>query len=190
MEWKPENYFAPAPLAELFPQAGPLVLDIGCGEGAFLTEMATRHPDHNFLATERMLERVRKVCKNTARFGLKNIRLLRLESAYSVKYLLPPESVRHAYVLFPDPWPKRAHHPRRLIQPEFLASVRTVLEPGGELRIKTDDLPYFLWIEKVAEAAPGFERVEWGELDLPVTNFERRFLAQGLPIHRLRLRKV
>lgn len=190
-EWIPANYFAEADPNEGFGRNAPLELDLGCGDGDFLVERARWHPERNFLGTERMLGRVDKVCRKAARLGLQNVRVLRLESAYVVKHLLPPQCVAMAHVLFPDPWPKRQHHPRRLIQEEFLQSVRRVLQAGAELRLKTDDLPYFQWMERVIAASPGFERIEWlDEPDYPLTNFERRFVGQGLPIHRARLRKV
>ena len=72
-----------------------------------------------------------------------------------------------------------------------MEAMHAALEHGGELRLKTDDLPYFQWMEKVIARAPGFIRIDWPEEpDYPITNFERRFLAQGLPIYRARLRKV
>jgi tRNA (guanine-N7-)-methyltransferase len=189
--WKPADYFRRAEWGEIFERPAPVELDIGCGDGAFLLAMAARRPDRNFLGTERMLGRVEKVCRHAARQELSNVRVLRLESAWSVKYLLPVASVSVAHISFPDPWPKRHHQPRRLIQDEFLVTMRSALAEGGELRLKTDDLPYFQWMEKVIARAAGFERIEWPEdPDYPVTNFEQRFLAQGLPIYRARLRKV
>ena len=190
-EWVPEDYFRRADPAAVFGRAAPLEVDFGCGEGAFLMRRAAQLPEHNFLGTERMGSRVEKVCRKAAHHGLANVRVLRLESLYVATHLLPAASVTVAHVAFPDPWPKRQHHPRRLIQDEFVRSVHTALLPGGELRLKTDDLPYFLWMEKVLARATGFERLEWPEEpDYPVTNFERKFLEQGLPIHRARLRKV
>ncbi len=191
VEFVPKNFFERVPMEVLFPRPGPLEVDIGCGEGAFLAAVATAHPAHNFLGIERLLGRVNTVCRIAAHRRLPNIRVMRVESSYVIEHLLPRESVAVAHVLFPDPWPKRYHHPRRLIQAEFMKALHGVLQPGGELRAKTDDLPYFQWMEKVFAAAPGFERVDWPEEpDAPVTNFERRFLAQDLPIYRARLRKV
>lgn len=190
-EWKPANYFERAKLSEIFPREAPIEVDFGCGEGAFLLARAQQKPERNFLGTERMLGRVTKVCRAIARQGLSNVRLLRLENAWATKHLLPLECVSIAHVAFPDPWPKRHHQPRRLVQVEFLEGIRTMLTPDGELRLKTDDLPYFQWMEKVIALAPGYERIEWeDEPDYPITNFERRFLLQGLPIYRARLRKI
>jgi tRNA (guanine-N7-)-methyltransferase len=190
-EWKPTDYFKQVQLEEIFARTAPLILDLGCGDGSFLVEMAKRHPEENFLATERMLGRVQKVARKIARHHLENARVLRLESHYVLKWMLPPACASIVYVLHPDPWPKRTHHPRRLIQAEFMESVGRVLLPGGELRVKTDDLPYFQWMEKVFAQSPQFERLDW-ELpaDWPQTDFERDFIAKGLPIYRARLRKV
>jgi tRNA (guanine-N7-)-methyltransferase len=189
--WKPSDILHRAARREIFEREAPLEVDIGCGEGAFLLEMASRHPERDFLGIERLLGRVTKVCRAAARQGLANVRVLRLESAYAVKHILPLESVSVAYVSFPDPWPKRHHQPRRLIQDAFLADLREVMVPGGELRLKTDDLPYFLWMQKVIARVPGWKQIEWPEdPEYPVTNFERRFLAQGLPINKARLQRV
>lgn len=191
VHWIPASILEPAKVEELFPNSGPLSVDYGCGEGAFVVAMAKRHPERNFLATERLVGRVEKVCRNAARLGLSNLRVLRLENLYIAKYILPPESVSVSYVSFPDPWPKRAHQSRRLVQPEFLSAVRRTLVAGGELRLKTDDLPYFQWMEKVVAEAVGWERADWPEDPAePLTNFEARFIAQGLPIHKTRLLKT
>lgn len=188
--WKPASIVHRATPEEIFGRGAPMEVDFGCGEGAFLLSMAERFPERNFLGTERLVGRAEKVCAKAARQGLSNVRVLLLESFYTVRFLLPREAVSTAYVLFPDPWPKRAHQSRRLFQDEFLEEVRLSLIPGGELRVKTDDLPYFQWMEKVMGRGRGWDRLEWPEDPAePLTNFEARFLAQGLPIHRARLRK-
>lgn len=191
IQWIPSSILNRANLPDLFPVQAPLTIDYGCGEGAFVLAMAQKHPERNFLATERLVGRVEKVCKTASRLGLRNIRVLRLENLYTARFLIPLESVAVSFVSFPDPWPKRAHQSRRLVQPEFLAAVRATLVPGGELRLKTDDLPYFLWMEKVISESSGWCREEWlEEPALPLTNFEARFIAQGLPIYKTVLRKV
>jgi tRNA (guanine-N7-)-methyltransferase len=191
IEFVPADYFARAKMEDIFPRPAPLQVDVGCGEGSFLEEMAQRHPEQNFLGIERLLGRVRKVCRAAARKNLENVRILRIETAYALRYVLPLQSVSVAYVLFPDPWPKRYHQPRRLVQDGFMEALSNILIPGGELRIKTDDQPYFQWIEKVIGRAKGYEKLDWPEeAGEPRTDFERRFLAQGMPIYRARLKKV
>ena len=190
-EFAPADYSARVRRDDIFERAAPLELDIGCGEGAFLEAIARQHPERDYLGIERLLGRVRKVCRNIARLDLANARVLRMESFYAVKNVLPLASVTVAHVSFPDPWPKRYHHRRRLIQATFLRELHAVLAPGGELRVKTDDEPYFLWMENAFAAVPGYERLDWpDDPAYPLTDFEQRFLAQGLPSYRARLRKV
>ena len=191
VEYAPANYTDRAKMEDLFTRPAPLELDLGFGEGAFIEALATRHPERNFIGIERLLGRVRKVCRSVARLGLENVRIIRIESYYALKHLLPLGSVSVAHVGFPDPWPKRYHQRRRLVQDDFMQALHPVLEPGGELRVKTDDEPYFQYMEKIFGRAQGWERLEWGDdPEYPLTNFEQRFLSQGLPIYKARLRKV
>ena len=191
LEFTPVDYFARQLLTDIFPRPGAFEIDLGSGEGAFILAMAQRHPERNFLGVERLLGRVRKVCRAIARHGLENARIVRIETAYALRYLLPLGSVSVAHVGFPDPWPKRYHQRRRLIQDGFMEALHAILGDGGELRVKTDDEPYFQWMEKTFERAKGYQRVDWVEdADYPITDFERRFTAQGLPTYRARLLKV
>jgi tRNA (guanine-N7-)-methyltransferase len=189
--WSPADFFREQPIEAIFPRRAPLVVDLGCGDGGFLVALAKRHPEWNFLGSERLLGRVEKVVRRIQRAGLANARLVRIESHYLVRWLLPAGSVAAAHVLHPDPWPKRHHHSRRLVQREFMEALHRVLEPRGEVYLKTDDKPYFQWMERVLAETPGFERIEWTEPeDWPRTDFEREFIAKGMPIYRARLRKV
>jgi len=192
LEFVPKSYFERFDISTIFERRAPLEVDIGCGEGALLLGMAGKHPERNYLGLERLLGRVHTVCRAAAKARLSNVRLMRIESLYAVEHLFPAQSVSVAHILFPDPWPKRHHQPRRLIQEKFLRALHGILEPGGELRIKTDDLPYFQWMHKAfAKVSELFTEAEWpNEPDYPCTDFEKRFLAQGLPIHRVLLRKV
>lgn len=189
--WQPADHVRRAQMSDIFTRPAPLEIDFGCGDGSFLLAMAARYPERNFLGTERMLGRVEKVSRAIARNGLTNCRVIRLESNYVAKWLLPFACAEFVHIGFPDPWPKRHHHSRRLFQDDFMESLHQVLAPGAEVRIKTDDQPYFQWIEKVIVRAKGFERIEWiEEADYPKTDFEQHFVDQGLPIYRARLRKI
>jgi len=188
LELVPESIVEPLDFLSVFGRAAPVEIDIGCGDGAFLVEMARRHPERDFLGTERLLGRVRRVCRRATKRGLGNLRVLQLESLYTTRYLLPPASVSVIHVLFPDPWPKRRHNVRRLVQVEFLDAAKVALVPRGILNLVTDDPDYAAHMRDVAEAHAGFRIVpDPPVLDYPETDFERRFREQGLPIYRLRL---
>ena len=188
VELIPESYIAPLDLVPIFGRVAPLQVDLGCGDGSFLSELAQRHPDQNFLGTEKLIGRVAKVCRKAA--SLENVRVLNVESSYAVRYLLPEASVETFYLLFPDPWPKRRHHRRRVVTKDFLDSIARALVKRGSLRIATDQRDYFEQIERTARNHSGFAIVDLDDVDLPATKFENRFRQQGAPIYRLSLRKV
>lgn len=188
VELIPPTYFAPLDLLALFGRTAPLHVDLGCGDGAFLCELAQRHPNENFLGTEKLIGRVAQVCRQAA--ALENVRVLKVESSYAVRYLLPEGSVETFYLLFPDPWPKRRHHRRRLVTNDFLDSIYRALADDGLFRIATDQLDYFRQIMDVAKNHFGFRRVDLDDVDLPRTKFEQRFTSLGISIHRLALRKI
>ena len=189
IELVPETYFAPLDLLATFGREAPLQVDLGCGEGDLLCELARKHPQRNFLGTEKLAGRVAKVCRKSA--DLENVRVLKVESSYAIRHLLPESSVETFYLLFPDPWPKRRHQRRRIVKLDFLDSIHRALEPAGVLRIATDQLDYFQQIEhSVRSTTVKFEFVDHEDVDLPMTKFERRFVDAGAPIYRLALRKI
>lgn len=186
----PTDYFAPLDLAQIFPNPAPLELDIGCGDGAFVVAQAERFPGRNFLGLEKLAGRVWRGCKKASRLGLTNVRFLRIESSYALQYLLPPASVEMVHLLFPDPWPKSKHRRRRMVTPEFLALVHRLLRPEGRLRIVTDQQKYFAAICAQISPADFLETAPEPEEEFPITTFEKHFLADGVAIYRLLLRKV
>jgi tRNA (guanine-N7-)-methyltransferase len=162
-------------------------LDLGAGDGGFALAYAAGRPETSLLAVERLLGRVRKIEKRAARAGLKNLRVLRLELGYTVRHLLPPGSVAIAHILFPDPWPKRRHWPRRLLQPDFVRDLARALRPGGDLRFTTDHAHYFETAQAaVAEAGVLARAPEWDWAADPKTDFQLGFEAEGRSIHRAR----
>jgi len=193
-EWMPADFFSRARVQDIFATTAltgysPLEVDLGCGEGRFLTEIAAEYPDRCFLGVERLLGRVKKSARRARQAGLENVRLLRLEGAYAVEYLLPHHSVDRLHLLFPDPWPKKKHHGRRMLRREFLPILARLLKPGGELLFKTDHEEYFAWArEEVADS--GWAELSWedGDFPYPTTDFEALWTGQGKPIYRLRLR--
>ena len=188
VELIPESYIAPLDLVAIFDRAAPLDVDLGCGDGSFLCELAQRYPEKNFLGVDKLTGRVAKTCRKAA--SLKNVRVLNVEISSAARYLLPPESVETFYLSFPDPWPKRRHHRRRVVTKDFLDSIARALVNRGSLRIATDQRDYFEQIERTARNHSGFAIVDLDDVDLPATKFENRFRQQGAPIYRLSLRKV
>jgi tRNA (guanine-N7-)-methyltransferase len=189
-ELLPENYFAQLDLLAVFGRVAPLEVDLGCGDGGFIAQLAVRFPERNFLGIEKLGGRVLRGCKKASRLGVRNVRFLRIESSYAIQYLLPPGSVEVVHLLFPDPWPKRKHKRRRIVQPAFLESVHRVLAPRGLFRIATDQEKYFSAIRELIAPEMFLDVTSTPDEPFPVTAFERHFVAEGAPIYRLELRKV
>lgn len=187
-EFIPADYFRRLNREELFADEAPLEVDLGAGDGTFLLQMAAHYPERRFLGVERLLGRVRKICRRAEREGLHNVRVLRLEAKYTVEWLLPPSSVSRLHLLFPDPWPKARHHKRRLVQQEFLSAVERVLAPGGEFLFKTDHAEYFEWASEELRAHPSLREIEWpdGAFYYPQTDFEAQWRAEGRSVFQLR----
>lgn len=190
IELVPANYFAPLDLAEVFSRPAPLEVDLGCGDGSFLVAMAEKFPERNFLGIERLFGRVRSASGRAARRAVPNVRVLRVETSYAVKYLLPPQSAAVAHLLFPDPWPKKRHQRRRIVTKDFLAAVHRMLAPNGCFRIATDQADYFAAIRDLLARSAFVEEPAAPEETFPLTTFERHFRAAGTPIYGLVLRKT
>ncbi len=188
IELVPETYVAPLDLTVIFGRVAPIHVDLGCGDGSFLSELARRYPEENFLGIDRLVGRVAKACRRAA--ALENVRVLNVESSYAVRHLLTEGSVETFYLLFPDPWPKRRHQRRRIVKLDFLDAIHRALAHNGFFRIATDQLDYFEKIRALAENHSGFAIVDLENSDLPMTKFERRFRELGAPIYRLSLRKI
>jgi tRNA (guanine-N7-)-methyltransferase len=186
----PELQVAPVEVAELFGRSAPLHVDLGCGDGSFLCEMAQQFPKTNFLGIERLTKRVEKVRRKAEK--IENVRVLRADSLFAVRYLLPESSVEAFYLSFPDPWPKRRHQLRRIFTRDFLDAIAVALEQHGVLRVATDQLDYFQQVERISRDHLQFQVVPRSPDDsvLPVTKFEKKFRKQGAPIYRLTLRKT
>jgi tRNA (guanine-N7-)-methyltransferase len=172
----------PLDLAGLFPQAHRLEVELGCGDASFLAEYARRHPDVNFLGVERLLGRIQKLDRKGRRAGLTNLRGVRIESAYFLQYLLPPQSAAALHIYFPDPWPKKKHHRHRLINAAFPGLARRALGPGGVVYLRTDDRDYFAQMTEVFTADREFAPVATPTgLAEVLTDFEKDFNARGIP---------
>ncbi|MDQ6625514.1 MAG: tRNA (guanosine(46)-N7)-methyltransferase TrmB [Verrucomicrobiota bacterium] len=190
IEFIPPDFEKPIEFANLFPDANaPLEVDLGCGDGLFLSSRAAENAARNFLGVERLIGRVRTSCRRINRLGLQNARIIRVEIAHAVKVLLPPESVEAFYLLFPDPWPKRRHQTRRVFNDELLAAIAAALKPSGTFYVATDQPEYAAEMKRVVNSSKFLQEIEATDA-LPLTTFGQRFTDAGLEIHRFALRKI
>jgi tRNA (guanine-N7-)-methyltransferase len=181
----------PTPPEQLFGRRAPLVLEIGFGDGCFLVDLASRHPEWNLLGVEISPGSVRRARRRILQAGLQNVRLYLGQARFLVRNVLPPRSLHCVYVNFPDPWPKERHRERRLLQPAFFALLSTRLEAAGTLRLTTDDAPYFAFALEAAQQT-GLFRVE--VTDPPPetlqTKYARKWQAQKKSIYHAVFHKV
>jgi tRNA (guanine-N7-)-methyltransferase len=176
-------------LEQLFPKTQPLELELGSGDGSFLLESASLHPERNFLGIERLLGRIRKLDRKGRRLALMNLRGIRIECAYFLQYLLPPHSATALHVYFPDPWPKRRHSHHRLINERFPSLAAQALVPGAFVYLRTDNQPYYQEMVRVFEADGAFTKVETPvALQERLTDFERDFRSGGVRTFRAAFR--
>jgi tRNA (guanine-N7-)-methyltransferase len=168
-------------LEKIFPKPQPLEVELGCGDASFLVEHARRNPERNFIGVERLLGRISKLDRKGRHAGLTNLRGVRIESSYFLQFLLPPNSVSALHIYFPDPWPKKKHRKKRLVNEQFPKLAHAALAPGGRIFLRTDDADYFSQMTEVFGADKKFQKIETpaGLAKLP-TDFERDFNSQGI----------
>jgi tRNA (guanine-N7-)-methyltransferase len=166
----------------------PLVVELGFGRGEFLESLAADARDTAFLGVECVFRRVLKMARRLARSELANVRLVEAR-AEEVVELLPPESVASFWINFPDPWPKKRHHGRRLLKPPFVAELALRLIRGGELQVATDHVGYAEQIDRVLSHEPSLENALAPASFVAeiagrrVTAYEAEWRAEGRPLH-------
>src|SRR5688572_12702557 len=135
----------PKPLnwQELFGNPNPVEIEIGMGKGTFLTEQAKARPETSFFGIEWARWFWRYASDRLRRNGCLNARTVRAEALFFLREFVEDASLSVVHVYFPDPWPKKRHHKRRLVQAPFLKQVERVLVPGGRLQVVTDHREYF-----------------------------------------------
>ena len=154
VELIPESYVSRLDPREIFGRVAPFVVDLGCGDGSFLAAMAKSHPARDFLGIERLAGRVRTAARKAS--DLPNVRVLRVETAYAVRYLLPADSVKAFYLLFPDPGPSDAIIAGESSLADFLETLISALASGGVLHVATDQRDYFEEMQRVAGTSARF----------------------------------
>ena len=180
---------------EALPRPLRLVVEIGFGRGEFLCELAKAEPATAFLGIEYSHKRVLKLARRLARTDLVNLRLLELPAEVALAELLPAAGVSEFWINFPDPWPKKRHHRRRLIQPAIVSQLRACLVPGGGLHVATDHPGYAEAIDLCLAAEPGFENAFAPapfRREVPghtPTAYELEWRALGRPLHFFEFRR-
>jgi len=179
----------------LFPLASPLEIEVGSGKGLFLIRSATDRPSHYFLGVERARRYAALAASRLAQRGLHNALVAVADARRLFAERLPDQSAIAVHIYFPDPWWKKRHHKRRLMEASFLGDVQRVLQPGGTLHFWTDVEAYFLQsLQQIAihtqldgpHGEP--ESIASDDMDYR-THFERRMRQAGLPVFRARFDK-
>lgn len=142
-------------LASLFPESRRLIVEIGFGMGDSLLEMARQEPDANFIGVEVHRPGVGKLLHGIAEQQLSNLKIISRDATEVLSVCFAPESIDKIMIYFPDPWPKKKHQKRRIVQPEFMALLRDRLKVGGEIHLATDWQEYAEYMLAVMEAVPG-----------------------------------
>lgn len=182
--YKVEQLPWPADWAALFGRAAPLVMEIGFGSGLFLADMARRRPEANVLGVEISIPALRRAGGKLERAGLGNVRLIQAEAAAVLRALCAPADLTAVVINFPDPWPKKDHGARRLIDDDFLCLLASRMVIGGALDIATDHDDYAAQITDCLGRSAHFE----GRADAPfvlsdpgrlTTKYEGVALAEG-----------
>lgn len=182
---RPENWLEAMDLDAVWTQTGPRAVDLGCGMGRFLLAHARHHPDMRLLGIERKLRRVRKIDRKAVRAGLDNIRLLRIEAVYAMRYLMPDAWMDICYIYFPDPWPKDKHACNRLLSEAFMDILDRTLAKEGVVHFATDHEPYFRQTEEILQKDTRWVPAERYVLEEDeVSDFEL-IHRDHKPIHRL-----
>jgi tRNA (guanine-N7-)-methyltransferase len=175
----------------------PFEIEIGSGKGTFLVAQAAEKPETNYLGIEWAKEYWRLAADRLRRHDLTNTRMLHEDAAEFLRWRVSDGVARVIHLYFPDPWPKKRHHKRRIVQDQFLRDCHRVLQAGGELRVVTDHADYWQWMTEhfarhtdLFETQP-FERPDSAEAGEVVgTNFERKYRREGRPFHAATLKRL
>lgn len=172
----------PLDLHALFNRDAPRVLDIGTGMGETTVELAGENPENDYLAVEVHRPGIGRLLYGIAEAGLRNIRVINHDAVDVVNRQIPAESLSSVYIHFPDPWPKKRHHKRRLVQPGFISKLTTRMKTEGQLYLATDSPDLAEYMLAVCDAEPGLVNLAGcgnfspRPLWRPLTKFEQRGL--------------
>ena len=173
-----------------FPSPGAFELEIGCGKGGFLLSRARAQPHIRLLGIELKKKVVEYCADRISRWQIENARVTRVDARVFVMRNLPPGCLSLLHMYHPDPWPKKRHHKRRLVQPDFVEAAVNVLIPGGRWMVQSDHDEYFQHMVAVLGAHRQLRPIPWEMAeadpgpDWKGTNFEVKFSKRGHPILR------
>lgn len=174
-----------------FGRDAPLIVEVGSGIGESTAALAAARPSYDVLALEVWLPGVADGLGRVAEAGVSNVRFCSVDAVWSMEHLVAEGSLAGLWSFFPDPWPKKRHHKRRLVNATFVHLAATRLAPGATWRLATDWADYAEQMREVLDAEPllsGDVTARWGER--PVTRFERKGLAAGRAITDLAYTRV
>ena len=177
--------YSPAALdfTQLFGRSAPTIVEIGFGMGETSAAIAAAQPQHNFLGIEVHAPGVGSLLKQIEALQLRNVRIVQHDAVEVLRHMIAPNSLDGVHLFFPDPWPKKRHHKRRLVQPEFAALVAARLNSGGYLHCATDWQEYAEQMLAVLDAEPLLKNSVGGFAARPsyrpLTKFEKRGLKLG-----------
>ena len=174
---------------QLFGNDHRVVMEIGSGKGRFLIGSAMEQPDVNFVGIEKSLHYHRVIRDRVLKRNLTNVRLVNHDAFLVLQKMVADETLSEIHIYFPDPWPRKREQKRRIIRPEALAEMRRTLVPRGTGIFVTDHRDYYEaaapLIAEVFDAEPRVPQPE----DVPRTNYEAKYRAEGRPIYEVRFRK-
>jgi len=178
----------PLDLLKIFGNSRPLALEIGCGTGHFVLEQARQRPDLNFLAIDIYNKGCLKTCAKLDEAGVQNVRVMRVEARWLLERGLPPESLAAVYINCPDPWPKKRHRRRRLVNRDFLVTLAHYLVAGGDFYFSTDFGDYAADVAEQIRNLPGYHNMlqsDWVHAlpGYPFSKYMQRFLDRGQHIY-------
>ena len=174
--------------SELFGNSNPIAFEIGCGIGDFVVNMATKHPEWNFIALDFYNKGCLKSCRRAERAGLSNVRIVRDEARTFMRRCLQPGSLQAVYINCPDPWPKRCQRKRRLVGDQIVEFLREYLKPGGVFTFSTDFDDYGIDVANLMARQEGYRNLlpePWlHDLEgYPRTKYMLKFMAEGKQIY-------
>jgi len=178
----------------VFGRDAPVWLEIGFGNGEALHRMAREHPDVDFVGVEVHRPGIGRLLRSVEEDGLANVRVFRGDATELLRDRVGEAALSRVLAFFPDPWPKKRHHKRRIVQPAFVDEIARVLEPGGILHLATDWEDYAWHMREVLDASADFENTTVGWADRPEyrprTHFEQRGERKGHDVHDLIYRRL